>query len=50
MVTALEKLKKFIEDSDLDNIKSQCLHFILTLRKNNIDVDRIKTFHGKAFY
>ncbi len=50
MINNLEKLERFFEDFDIDDIKKECLYFISSLRKNDIDIDRIKTFHSKVSY
>lgn len=47
MINNLKKLERFFEDFDIDDIEKECLSFISSLRKNNIDIYRIKTFYDK---
>ncbi len=50
MINNLEKLERFFDDFDIDGIKTKFLDFMSTLRKNNINIDRIKTFNQNISY
>ncbi|MCS6983332.1 MAG: hypothetical protein NZL83_04100, partial [Candidatus Absconditabacterales bacterium] len=45
MINTLENLNRFLGAFDIEDIQAKCLDFKLSLKKNKININSIKTFH-----